>query len=74
MKIKLKKKISGTPVHETRVPFKELEFFHELEFHVKYSSSWNSSSLKKFKWNWNSSSRIFFFSKSTFAITRYSKN
>ena len=56
MKIKLKKKISGTLVHETRVPFKELEFFHELEFHVKYSSS-----LKKFKWNWNSSSRIFFF-------------
>ena len=40
----------------TQVPCKALDF-HELKYHVKYSSSWNSSSLKKFKWN-SSSKKI----------------
>ena len=57
----------------------------ELEFHVKYLSSWNSGFLKKFKWNSSSinSSTLHGtqvpkkkknFSKSMFTITRCSKN
>ena len=38
----------------TNWKFKKKKKFLELDFHVKYLSSWNSSSLKKFKWNLSS--------------------